>query len=165
MSVCIRAVYKTIRFEGMSPHETSSNVEDMHALLHELNSLNELHAPDHCELFGMGSVTNFVRNAGNTLAAKTGYGNTKNAAAAETKWSKSTDIAKRAIMSATLTSLLLWIAMDTTNAADVEKLKENLYHMSKVDMVWIEKVNSPNNPEVVRSSAATAPVATVEPVV
>ena len=41
MSVCIRAVYKTIRLEGMSPHETSSNVDDMHALLHELNSLND----------------------------------------------------------------------------------------------------------------------------
>ena len=40
----------------------------MHTLLQELNSLNELHVPDHTE-FGFSSVKNFVRNAANSAKA------------------------------------------------------------------------------------------------
>jgi len=122
----------------MSPHETSSNVEDMHALLHELNSLNELHAPDHTEGF-----MSMIRNAGNTIAAATtGHGNTINAAAAETKWTQSTDETKKAVMKAVLEALVTWISTPNADAKDVEKLKNNLYHQNKVDLVWIEKVNA-----------------------
>jgi hypothetical protein len=121
----------------MSPHETSSNVEDMHALLQELNSLNELHAPDHSEGF-----MSFARNTVNSIKGRLGKIDAKAATAAETAWSSktSTEVNKKAIMKGVLQDLVIWIDGEECVADDVVKLKQNLYHMSKVDQVWIDRV-------------------------
>jgi hypothetical protein len=134
----------------MSPRETSSNIDDMHTLLHELNSLNEMHVPDHTELFGV-SVPGIFRNAANSVKGAFGHTNAKSAAAAETAWSSktSTEVNKRSIMKGVLQDLVIWI--DTCVADDVVKLKQNLYHMDKVDQVWITRVNAEFTPAPAQS--------------
>jgi len=123
----------------MSPHETSSNVEDMHALLHELNSLNELHVPDRTELFGV-SVPGIFRNTANAAKAMLGHSTAKSATAAEKAWSSKdcSELQRREIMKATLTALTTWI--DTANATDTIKLKDNICHIGKVDLLWQDAV-------------------------
>ena len=110
----------------------------MHTLLHELNSLNELHAPDHSEGF-----MSFARNAVNSIKGGLGHSDAKSATAAEKAWASktSTEVNKKAIMKGVLEDLVVWIDSADCVADDVVKLKQNLYHMSKVDQVWINRVN------------------------
>jgi hypothetical protein len=133
----------------MSPHETSSNVEDMHALLHELNSLNEMHVPDHTE--GFMDLVNYVKK---TVQAKAGHGDTGRA---QTKWASKAcdDTKKKAIMVLVLEKLTAWIGQPT-NAKDVVALKDALFHVEAFEGMWRDAVYEkvPDPPPKVEAAAS-----------
>ncbi len=111
----------------MSPHETSSNVEDMHTLLQELNSLNELHAPDRCDagIFSMGK-------------AAFGFGDT---GVTQKKWLAATDENKRKIMKSVIDDVATWIGLASTNIDEVINVKDGLYHVKRIEPVWKTEVD------------------------
>jgi hypothetical protein len=120
----------------MSSHETSSNVEDMHALLHELNSLNEMHAPDHSE--GIMSTFNYLKK---TVQAASGKGDTGRS---QSKWASKAcdDEKKKEIMTKVLADLTAWIGNQEKkpNAKDVVALKDALFHVEAFEKIWRDAV-------------------------
>ncbi len=99
----------------------------MHALLHELHSLNDLHGPDRCEGYLSGITNQFQ--------AARGKGDI---GTAQTKWKGVNDPIKKSIMKSVLQKMVIWI--DTADAKHVVAIKDALYHLEQVDKVWIQAV-------------------------
>lgn len=103
----------------MSLHE-NQNLHDMHALLHEMHSLNELHAPDRCE--------GYAGKLWNGVMAKT-TGNTDQASRLEHYFTTNLQSNK---------DLLAPIIM--TNEADAKEIFEILLHDSTGKAFLMKKI-------------------------